>query len=47
LIEGRLNSEHKFYCVVGNTKEIKLYDSLGFREVYTIEYAVKNIAKGI
>ena len=36
------NEVVSLYCVVGN-KAKRLYDSLGFKEVYTSEYAVKCI----
>ena len=39
------NKEVSLYCVVGN-KARSLYDSLGFQEVYTIEYATKSIVLG-
>lgn len=29
------------YCVLGNNNASKLYDSLNFRELYTVEYAIK------
>ncbi len=36
------NDEVSLYCVVGN-KARRLYDSLGFQEVYIAEYATKSV----
>lgn len=33
--------EINLYCVIGNVKAKRLYDSLNFKEVYTVEFAAK------